>query len=289
MQTTLVVTTFNRPSALRLALLSIARQETLPFEVIVADDGSSPETGEMVTAMAADFPVPLRYSWQENAGFRLSLSRNRAIAKTSGDYIVMMDGDLILHPRFIRDHQRVGRKNTLVQGIRIRLEERETERILENGLIHPDSFSPYYRWHYNAWRLPWVWGIPGRPWIARDHFKGTKGCNMGFFRKDCLAVNGFDENFQTYGGEDNDFTRRLIAYGIRRKFLRFGAIAWHLWHPSQATPPLSRREKYLLSLQTADPDSPPEKIYRAENGIDKHLSPELLTPASPGTTPQDHL
>ena len=77
-QVSIIVSTYNRPSALSLCLQSIARQIVLPNEVIVGDDGSTDETRELVCKFQKDFPVPLIHVWQEDKGFRLAMSRNRS-------------------------------------------------------------------------------------------------------------------------------------------------------------------------------------------------------------------
>jgi glycosyltransferase involved in cell wall biosynthesis len=104
MRVTLIVTTYNWPQALGLTLASVARQATPPHEVIVADDGSGPETAQTVQRWRAQLRCPVKHVWQEDSGFRLARSRNRALAASEGDYIVLVDGDMILHRRFVEDH-----------------------------------------------------------------------------------------------------------------------------------------------------------------------------------------
>ena len=52
MKVSLIITTYNWPEALRLSLMSAARQTQLPDEVIVADDGSGEETRQLIADMA---------------------------------------------------------------------------------------------------------------------------------------------------------------------------------------------------------------------------------------------
>ncbi|MFZ5797313.1 MAG: glycosyltransferase, partial [Thermodesulfobacteriota bacterium] len=92
MQLSLVITTYNWKEALEASLRSSFQQTVLPSEVIVADDGSRSDTGDLVAQLAANSPVPIIHSWQEDKGFRLARSRNRAIAKARGEYIILVDG-----------------------------------------------------------------------------------------------------------------------------------------------------------------------------------------------------
>lgn len=41
--------------------------------------------------------VPVIHVWHEDNGFRLTVIRNKAIAKASMDYIIQIDGDIILN------------------------------------------------------------------------------------------------------------------------------------------------------------------------------------------------
>ncbi len=116
MKTSLIVTTYNWPEALELSLLSALNQKVLPGEIIVADDGSTDETRVLVEKIAVFSPVPIIYSWQEDKGFRAARSRNKAIAKSSGEYIILIDGDMVLEKRFIRDHLECAKPGHFIQG-----------------------------------------------------------------------------------------------------------------------------------------------------------------------------
>ena len=101
-----------------------------PGEIIVADDGSRSDTGEVVARLAALSPVPLIHSWQEDKGFRLARSRNRAIAKAKGEYIVLVDGDIVLERHFIEDHLGFARPGFFVQGTRVLLSRELSAQVL---------------------------------------------------------------------------------------------------------------------------------------------------------------
>ena len=102
MRISLIITTYNRPDALLLVLKSIEVQSLSPLEVIIADDGSDEKTMELINNFSAQSNLTIIHSFQKDKGFRAAKSRNKAIAKSKGDYIVLIDGDMILHPEFIR-------------------------------------------------------------------------------------------------------------------------------------------------------------------------------------------
>jgi glycosyltransferase involved in cell wall biosynthesis len=95
-KSTLVTPTYNWPNALELLLLSIKNQSVLPDEVIIADDGSKEETTKLIQKFQVDFPVPLIHVWHEDKGNQKPKIMNKAIAKAKNDYIIEIDGDIIL-------------------------------------------------------------------------------------------------------------------------------------------------------------------------------------------------
>ena len=111
MRVSLIITTYNRPDALMLVLQSIANQTKLPEEVIIADDGSDDKTKKLITNYQESSSLNIIHSWQEDKGFRLAKSRNKAIAISNFEYIILIDGDVILHPKFIQDHKGTWIKN----------------------------------------------------------------------------------------------------------------------------------------------------------------------------------
>ena len=93
----LIITTYNWEKALNQVIQSALNQTVLPGEVIIADDGSKPPTKELIQKFQKNSPIPIIHSWQEDDGFRAAMSRNKAIAKASYEYLIIIDGDIILH------------------------------------------------------------------------------------------------------------------------------------------------------------------------------------------------
>ena len=133
MRVSLIITTYNRPDALKLVLQSITSQSVLPNEIIIADDGSKNSTKKCIDEFKNFFSIPLIHSWQEDKGFIVAKSRNKAIAKSKFDYIILIDGDVILHDKFIEDHLKHAEMGFFVQGSRVILNKRATEELLSNN------------------------------------------------------------------------------------------------------------------------------------------------------------
>ena len=134
MPISVVVTTYNRPDALRAVLDGLAAQADLDFEVIVADDGSRDDTRALVERTGAGFPVPLSHTWQEDKGFRAGAARNRAAERARGDYLVFLDGDCIPRPDFVACHRALAERGWMVAGNRILLSEAFTATTLRERL-----------------------------------------------------------------------------------------------------------------------------------------------------------
>lgn len=258
----LIVSTYNRPDALEACLESIRRQKVLPLEVIVADDGSGPETKKVLSRLESTFPIPLIHVWHEDKGFRLAKIRNRAMAKARGTYIVQTDGDMLLNPYFIADHLRFARENHYVKGVRVRMDEKSSQyRCRFPRQSTPGIFSAGLADRLKAFRF-----LPAAAWFA-SHFKKGKayglGCNMAFFKKDIITVNGYDESFEGWGREDDDIAHRLHRAGIRMRDLRFAAVCFHLWHPENSRDDMEENMRLCRLRDEAG-------TIRAEKGIDRY-------------------
>lgn len=264
MKTSLIITTYNWKEALALVLASVARQTRLPDEVVVADDGSRPDTAAMLAAVAKDFPVPLRHSWQEDTGFRVARARNRAIAACHGDYVLLLDGDMVLHPRFVADHLRVAMPGSFVQGSRVLTTPLFRERMLADPGRQPGPFSPGIARRRNALHLP----LLSRAWLAlnrRDSPHAIKTCNQGWWRADLLRVNGFDERMEGWGREDEELAWRAWHAGLRCRQLRYAGLAFHLHHNERHVDGASRNDAYLAHTRAT-------QLTRCEHGLDLHLA-----------------
>jgi glycosyltransferase involved in cell wall biosynthesis len=258
----LIITTYNRPDALELVLLSVLNQIVMPKEVIIADDGSTEETSQLIARYQKQFTIPLIHCWHEDQGFRLSHIRNKAIAQASGEYMVMVDGDMVLHKQFIKNHKNAARINTFVQGSRVILTEQLTRQALTNKHI---SFSPFQQGIINRLNAMHIGSLSALFSLRKKtKLKGIRGCNMAFWKDDVLRVNGFNEDFTGWGREDSEFVVRLFNNAISRQNLKFGGVAYHLYHPENTRKDLSQNDRILDKVIQ-------EKVKVCDNGISKYV------------------
>ena len=263
LRSTLIVTTYNWPAALQLTLKSIARQSVAPGEVIVADDGSGPDTGQVIERWKTEIAAPVLHMWQPHEGFRLARSRNRAIAAATGEYLMIVDGDMVLHRHFVADHLRAARPGSFIQGVRLLTEAETAARMLREGSLDLNFFSPGIRRRRHAIRSLLLsrmlfWRRVGQHAI--------RGCNQAYWKRDLLQVNGFNEAFVGWGREDNEIAARLYNVGVHRRNLKFQALAIHLHHPPRQPKGVNPNDAILH-----------QAIARGETwcrlGLDRHALP----------------
>ena len=235
----LIITTYNQKERLALVLDSVRNLSVLPTEVLIADDGSKEDTRELIESYAHTFPCPLRHIWHEDSGFRLSTIRNKAIKEAQGDYIIIIDGDMILEPHFVADHLAYAKPKVFLQGSRVITNSHTSESMLHT---HQEGEKNAYkrvfglggfkarrckilsRFVYRTSR------IDSEFFTKKDFIKGIRGCNMSFFKADCEAINGFNESFVGWGREDSEFVARFLFNGGQLRRLKFAGVAYHIYH-----------------------------------------------------------
>jgi glycosyltransferase involved in cell wall biosynthesis len=249
-----------------MALRSVRAQRQLPTEVLVADDGSGEATRHVVLSHQTDFPIPLLHVWHEDRGFRLAAIRNEAIRRAAGDYIVQVDGDMLLHRQFVQAHARFAKRGCYVQGSRCLLGESVTASLLRERRHAVPLLTRGLKNRQNACYAPWLSPFVRGP---RDPDRRTRGCHMAFWRDDLVAVNGYDERFVGWGREDSELAARLIHSGVQRRNFKFGAVAYHLWHREACRERYSANEgRYEATMR--------ERRQRCEDGLVSRPSPVLV-------------
>jgi glycosyltransferase involved in cell wall biosynthesis len=243
-RTSLNISTYNWPEALNLCLLSVKALKVLPDEVVIADDGSKEATRQLIEKFQKDFPVPIKHVWQPDEGFQLARIRNKGIAASSGDYIIQIDGDLILHPMFVADHIAFSKRGTFVSGSRVILSEQYSKTLLHTGKTNVNLFNKDIQNKQNGLRIQFLRNYLAERYRINDMLY-MRGCNMAFWRDDLVVVNGYNEQFSGWGREDNEVAVRLINSGIRKRIIKFGGIVFHIYHPEKSRSGLDRNDDML--------------------------------------------
>ena len=263
MTVALIITTYNWPEALELTLQSVLTQTRIPDEIIIADDGSDDETRSLIQNFSKTNPsLNFIHSWQEDEGFRASSSRNKAIAKSNSEYIILIDGDILLEKKFICEHLKFAKKGYFTQGSRVLIENTKTQNLFKTKETHISYITRGIANRKNAIHSSFLSAIFSH--ISKS-LKGIKTCNFAFFRQDCININGFNEDFIGWGREDSGVAIRLTNSGIKRQNLRFNAIAFHLYHKENSREMLKKNDEIMQN-------SIDKQLIWCNNGINKYLS-----------------
>ena len=229
MNCSLIICTYNWPEALKIVLNSAILQSIPPNEIIVADDGSDEKTTKVLQDFITKTSIPIIHSWQKDDGCRIPHSRNRAIAKSNFEYVIMVDGDTVLHRDFVKDHKRFARKKIYIQGSRVLLQASLTAKILaSNKFKKPLFFLNDSKNKINMLRIPFLSYLMS--YFKSQNINRIRGCNYSIFKEDILEVNGFNEEITAWGREDSEFVQRLFNNGMKKQHLKFSAIQYHLYH-----------------------------------------------------------
>ncbi len=251
-----IVSTYNREDALDVALRALSRQSDRDFEVVVADDGSTPATARVVRDWIERSDIPVKHVWHEDRGFRLAEIRNRAIRASIGAYLIFLDGDCIARHDFVASHRRLAAPGRFVTGTRVLLSRELTDRVLRHGL-EPELWSLAELARYRAGgginRFTALLALPLGPLrnLSSRRWRGARGSNMAFWRRDLEKVDGFDAAYSGWGREDSDIFIRLIRAGVLRKDGRFATGVLHLWHAEADRSGLAANERQLDDVLTS--------------------------------------
>jgi glycosyltransferase involved in cell wall biosynthesis len=276
-----VIVTYEWPEALDVMLTAFDEQADRDFEVVVADDGSGPETAAAVERWRDAGRFPVEHVWQPNEGWRKSRVLNLGALAARGDYLVFLDGDSIPRTGFLAAVRRSILPGWFLASKRIHLSRALSERVLREQV-------PVWRWTTARWllRTPREFfsshretGSLGllvpvrdrrRPWRPRQpEFSPpweAYGFCFGVARSDFERVNGFDLRFENWGGEDEDIAARLRRAGLRCGWPGPAATMIHLWHEEKRGTMTSNKHLVRESLASSH--------VRAESGL-RELADQL--------------
>ena len=263
----IIVTTYNREDALDAVLRSLEGQRDQDFEVLVADDGSSPTTAALSRRWKTKIGNGhLTHVWHEHRGFRAGEIRNRALRTSRGEYIIFLDGDCLTRPDFVAAHRGLAEPGWFVTGNRALLTKALTDAVLSKKL-EPEQWGIadwlWQRMTGGVNRLSPLLRIPLlaplrklRPWAWQD----ARSANLAVWRQDLERVDGFDASFCGWGKEDSDLLVRLLRAGVRRKDGAFATGVLHLWHADADRSRLAENEQRLAHVIES-------RRVRAEQGM----------------------
>ena len=239
------ITTYNNPKSLELCLLSLSNQTYENFEVFIADDGSKDETRDLILRLKRELPFPIYHIWHPDEGYRKAKINNsvfRQLEAKKYPVLICIDHDVILHPRFVEDHYREHAQENfgplLFMGRRVDLSSELTEKISPQNVLEftrglgisliRSAMKGETKNVLRSIRLA------GPEWLIhlmkRDRVYDLLGSNFSINLQVLKEVNGYNEEFKSYWGEDGDLFVRIRNSGVKIRGRIGYAIQWHLFH-----------------------------------------------------------
>jgi glycosyltransferase involved in cell wall biosynthesis len=262
LKTTLIIATYNWPEALELVLINILKQSIFPDEIIIADDGSTKETKQLINHYSSKFHSGIKHIWQEDNGFQKTIILNKAIAKAKGEYIIQIDGDILLHKHFIKDHINISQQGSFIHGSRVFLNKEITRKAISNSIFQFSLFNSGIQNRFNGLYSSFLSTLISS---KNNNLKGTRGCNFSFWKQDFINANGYNEDMIGWGKEDTELSVRLINTGLIKHKVKNRAICYHLHHKISSRKGLNINNTILdLAIQS--------KNKRCSNGVDKYAN-----------------
>ena len=199
-----IVPTYNRAELVGQTLASVRAQTYRPIEVIVVDDGSTDNTGEVVRAFAdkARQDLSVRCVAQQNQG--APIARNRGLLEARGEFIQFIDSDDLLEPSKLSAQVEVLRRHSAVEYV-------------------------FSKWEFfsHSGKVPMHWNDALQPnrddlfelMLSRDMRNCIPMCTgNGLYRRSlCRRLGPWVGG--TEPSDDRVYNMRILALGVRFRYL----------------------------------------------------------------------
>lgn len=240
-KTSIIAAFYNNIKYLKLVLEGFERQTEKDFELILSDDGSNEEVVKEIESISSKYSFRIKHIWHPDKGFRKNKILNQAILASETDYLIFIDSDCVPHSRFVEEHLKEKESNAVLTGRRVNLSNKITNQLTEQNVRDGFLENQYLKIIED--------GLLGKSYDVEKGFylqnkflrktlnkkyRGLLGCNFSLYKKDILAINGFDERYEAPSiGEDSDIEFRLGLNGVKVKSLNHIAVQYHLYHKLQ--------------------------------------------------------
>ena len=205
MKYSIIVPVFNRPDEVDELLHSLTQQTETDFETIIVEDGST-QTCQQV-CKSYDGALDLHYFMKQNSG--PGQSRNYGVERAKGEYVIILDSDVVLPPDYLASVSR-------------ELEKEPADAFGGPDKAHPSFTDTQKAISYSMTSFFTTGGIRGSKKKKLDKFY-PRSFNMGVRRDVYEKLGGFSK---MRFGEDIDFSIRIFKAGYR---CRLFPDSW-VWH-----------------------------------------------------------
>ncbi len=276
MRVSIIVAVYKDIQALEIIFDSLINQTHKEFEVVVSEDGKSKEMKDFIGKSKKTYDFSIMHTTQEDSGVQKSKSQNNGIKASSGEYLIFIDGDCILYKDFIKNHLILSDENNIITGRRVNVGPRYSKNLrdktitplwLENNFIKKYSDikedAKKERHSEEGFKIKPNGLIHKLMRNLRKKEFPLLGCNMSFYKKTMLEINGFDEGLGNSSmASDTDLTWRFKGIGKKILSARFIANQFHLYHKRNS-------DEYDRGLDKKMMTNQKNNKYRCDDGIKK--------------------
>lgn len=240
MKVSVIIAVYKDVEALELIIESLKNQTYKNFEVVIAEDGQDEKMQAFIESIK---DLDIKHTTQEDIGIRKTKSLNNGIIASEGEFLIFIDGDCIPYSTFIESYVKISQDGFIISGRRVNLGPKYSKK-LRNKIISPLELEKTFLLRYIFISQDCKEGhsedgfyFSPDGWIYNKFIKNRKastsilGCNYACFKKDIIAINGYDEGYgETAIGDDTDLEWRFKALGCKIKSAKNVANVFHLYH-----------------------------------------------------------
>ncbi|MGX7668345.1 glycosyltransferase family 2 protein [Flavobacterium pedocola] len=270
MKASVIMSTYNAEAWLEKVLWGFSAQTEKDFEIVIADDGSRDETRQLLERLRKEIEIPIVHVWHEDNGFQKSQILNKAIVASSSDYLIFTDGDCIPRKDFVGVHLKNRQEGYFLSGGYFKLPMDISHLISKEDILKQNCFDLKWLRHnglkssYKNMKLT----VSGLVSEVLNRLTPTNaswnGHNASGWKKDLVAINGFNQEMQ-YGGQDRELGERLFNKGLKSKQIRYSAICVHLDHARGYVNEETWKKNFAIRENTRK-----NKVVRTLIGIDSN-------------------
>lgn len=272
MRVSLIIAVYKDIEALSIIVDALRHQTYKNFEVVVAEDNDSDEMKSYISSIK---DLDIKHVFQEDLGVRKTRSQNNGILASSGEYLIFIDGDCIPHSKFIEGHVQLSEDKKVLSGRRSNLGPKFSQKLRDKQLTPLEFEHAFFRNFLKIAKDSEEGHVEEGFWLnpkgfifrkfLKDRNTQLLGCNFSCFRKDIVAINGFDEGYGVSPlSDDTDISWRLQALGLDLKSCRNVAIVFHLFHKRSVKDPTSDEMMELFL------DNKKHNRYICAEGLNTH-------------------
>lgn len=270
MEMSVIFSTYNSEEWLEKVIIGFSVQTYKNFEIIIADDGSRDTTKVLIERLKTEIDIPITHVWHADNGFQKSQILNKAIIAAKGEYLIFTDGDCIPRNDFVAVHNLYKEEGYFLSGGYFKLPMNISLAITKENIVNQDCFN--VKWLTSRGKIPRHKSLKlkctGVLSTILNKFTPTRaswnGHNASGWKKDLVAINGFNQEMQ-YGGQDRELGERLFNNGLKSKQIRYSAICVHLDHKRGYVNEETWKKNYNIRENTRK-----NKVIRTTIGIDSN-------------------